>query len=60
MVVFAATDKDFEVPINYAAANLDDGEVITHPCGKGKEAALCTISTERMSHSSAFYMSSHL
>jgi hypothetical protein len=28
--VIVAVDKDFVVPINYAAANLDDGEVISN------------------------------
>lgn len=28
--VIVAIDKDFVVPINYAAANLDDGEVVSN------------------------------
>ena len=43
-------DEDFVVPINYAAANLEDGEVASSDCcGKAKDINSPEISSDSTS-----------
>lgn len=53
-------DKDFVVPVNYAAANIDAGEAVSADCcktytGKPDSSELSTDSTRLVCHISSFF-----